>query len=72
MLFKFESKNLDGALCTVECEALTWMEALDYFVKFLRGSGYSLENNSIGINTDLHSLYEDESTNTTVFSEGLI
>ena len=67
MLFKFESVDMDGCVLTQEFEADIWMEALDYFVKFLRGSGYSIENNSVGINTDLHLLYE--AMNTTVFSE---
>ena len=67
MLFKFESVDMDGCVLTQEFEADIWMEALDYFVKFLRGSGYSIENNSVGINTDLHTLYE--AMNTTVFSE---
>mgnify|MGYP003460707997 FL=1 len=67
MLFKFESVDMDGCVLTQEFETDIWMEALDYFVKFLRGSGYSIENNSVGINTDLHMSYED--MNTTVFSE---
>ena len=67
MLFKFESTDMDGCVLTQEFETDIWMEALDYFVKFLRGSGYSIENNSVGINTDLHTLYE--AMNTTVFSE---
>ena len=67
MLFKFESTDMDGCVLTQEFEADIWMEALDYFVKFLRGSGYSIENNSVGINIDLHTLYE--AMNTTVFSE---
>ena len=67
MLFKFESVDMDGCVLTQEFETDIWMEALDYFVKFLRGSGYSIENNSVGINTDLHTLYE--AMNTTVFSE---
>ena len=58
---------MDGCVLTQEFEAYIWMEALDYFVKFLRGSGYSIENNSVGINTELHVLYE--AMNTTVFSE---
>ena len=67
MLFKFESVDMDGCVLTQEFEADIWMEALDYFVKFLRGSGYNIENNSVGINTDLHMFYE--AMNTTVFSE---
>lgn len=67
MLFKFESVDMDGCVLTQEFETDIWMEALDYFVKFLRGSGYNIENNSVGINTDLHMLYE--AMNTTVFSE---
>ena len=67
MLFKFESVDMDGCVLTQEFETDIWMEALDYFVKFLRGSGYSIKNNSVGINTDLHMSYE--AMNTTVFSE---
>lgn len=56
MKFNFESENVDGAICTQSFEACTWTEALDYFVKFLRGSGYSLEDNSVAVNTDLHMM----------------
>ena len=72
MLFNFESTNDDGCTCTLEFEALTWFEALDYFVKFLRGSGYSLNDTSVGINADLHTGYEGDGMNVTVFSEDVV
>lgn len=58
--FKFE-RTCEETGCRVvqEFEAVTWTEALDHFVKFLRGSGYSLEDNSTGVNTDLHMFPED-------------
>ena len=67
MKFKLQATHDDGTVITHEFEEDVWYAALDGFVKFLRGSGYSIENNSVGINTDLHTLYE--SMNTTVFSE---
>ena len=54
MLFKFESTDMDGCVLTQEFEADIWMEALDCFVKFLRGSGYSISNTSVGVNAEKH------------------
>lgn len=52
--FKFECETCEGTKTTAEFEAATWLDALDHFVKFLRGSGYLLENDSVGINTAKH------------------
>lgn len=54
MKFIFQSIGEDDSKVTHEFEAETWGLALNEFVKFLMGSGFSLENNSIGINTNIH------------------
>ena len=69
MLFKFESVNADGCKVTQEFEADIWMEALDYFVKFLQGSGYTLCNDSVGVNRANHIVDMYEFSNITAFSE---
>lgn len=50
MKFEFQSTNEDGDVVNHQFEAFTWYSALDHFVKFLRGSGYTLQNHSVGIN----------------------
>lgn len=60
MQFSFESLNEDGTAVQHSFSAQRWTEALDHFVKFLRGSGYSLADNSIGVNTMLHTMYGNE------------
>lgn len=69
MLFKFESTDMDGCVLTQEFEADIWMEVLDCFVKFLRGSGYSLDCTSVGINVGKHCVRVEELSNVTCFSE---
>ena len=63
MKFKLQSTDdFDMTTVTHEFESGTWYEALDQFVKFLRGSGYSLGNDSVGINlggTVQHMFIED-------------
>ena len=50
MKFEFQSTNEDGDIVSHQFEASQWYSALDQFVKFLRGSGYALQNHSVGIN----------------------
>ena len=51
MKFKFQSTcDETGAIVIHEFESSQWYSALDNFVKFLRGSGYQLKDNSVGIN----------------------
>ena len=73
MKFVFESESEDsGAKVSHVFEAHTWYEALDQFVKFLRGSGYSLQNHSVGINESAgHVILQnyDEFPNITVFEQ---
>lgn len=63
MKFKLQSTDdFDMTTVTYEFESSTWYEAVDQFVKFLRGSGYSLGNDSVGINlggTVQHMFLED-------------
>ncbi len=62
MKFKLQSIDKeDGTVVTHEFEVETWYESLDSFVKFLRGSGYLLKNNSVGINLGAgHMFVEDD------------
>lgn len=72
MKFVFESESEDsGAKVSHVFEAFTWYEALDQFVKFLRGCGYHLENNSVGINEGLNHWNIDSHNlgNITTFTE---
>lgn len=69
MLFKFESVDMDGCVLTQEFEADIWMEALDCFVKFLRGSGYSISNTSVGVNAEKHTVNACELSSITAFSQ---
>ena len=69
MLFKFKSVNGDGCVVTQEFDTDVWIEALDYFVKFLRGSGYSLDYTSVGVNVGKHCVRFEELSNVTCFSE---
>lgn len=72
MKFEFQSTSEDGDVVSHQFEAFTWYSALDHFVKFLRGSGYHLENHSVGINTEAgHVFLEgyDDFSNITFFEQ---
>ena len=61
MKFTFQSIcDETGAIVIHEFEAQTWYQALDNFVKFLRGSGYQLQDNSVGINEAAGHLFLEE------------
>lgn len=57
MKFKLQATHDDGAVITHEFEEDVWYAALDNFVKFLRGNGYFLKNDSVGINLDAGHLF---------------
>ena len=57
MKFKLQATQDDGTVVAHEFESLTWYSALDNFVKFLRGNGYYLQNDSVGINLDAGHLF---------------
>ena len=72
MKFEFQSTNEDGDVVSHQFEALTWYSALDHFVKFLRGSGYTLQNHSVGINESAgHIILQEyeEFSNITFFEQ---
>lgn len=76
MKFKFQSTcDETGDIVTHEFESSQWYSALDQFVKFLRGSGYQLKDNSVAINEAAGHLFPDHLcfSNITVFdsSEGV-
>lgn len=75
MKFTFQSTDEKEAIVIHEFTAGTWYEATDHFVKFLRGSGYQLKDNSIGINEAAGHLFLEEFlfSNITTFdsSEGV-
>lgn len=54
MVFEFKHTDSDGGVNVLKFNAETWTEALEKFVQFLRGSGYFLEYDSIGINAERH------------------
>lgn len=58
MQFKFQSKDIDNVTITHEFEATTWSEALSQFVKFLKGSGYGISDDSVGVNVKRHPSFE--------------
>lgn len=60
MKFTFQSTDENEAITIHEFTAGTWYHALDNFVKFLRGSGYQLKDNSVGINEAAGHLFLDE------------
>ncbi|MCZ2397841.1 MAG: hypothetical protein LC100_15025 [Chitinophagales bacterium] len=55
--YTFIRESDDGEINTAFFEADTWFVVLDRFVPFLRGGGYSLQSDSIGINTKHHLFY---------------
>ena len=69
MKFKLQATHDDGTTISHEFESPVWYLALDSFVKFLRGCGYHLEDNSVGINGTLgHYGLEDHAlSNIAVF-----
>ena len=72
MKFTFQSTcDETGAIVIHEFEAQTWYQALDNFVKFLRGSGYQLKDNSVGINEAAGHMFLNEFmiSNITMFDQ---
>ena len=71
MKFKLQAIDDYGTVITHEFEEDVWYSALDGFVKFLRGCGYHLENNSVGINEGLNHWFIDSHDlgNITTFTE---
>lgn len=60
MKFTLQSTDEGGSITIHEFEGTTWYHALDHFVKFLRGAGYQLKDNSVGINEAAGHLFLDD------------
>ena len=61
MKFKFQSTcDETGDIVIHEFESSQWYSALNNFVKFLRGSGYQLKDNSVGINEGAGHMFIEE------------
>jgi len=59
--FKFEYQDEEEKTnLTMQFEVSRWDESLNQFVKFLRGAGYDLEDNSVGVNQARHCFAGDD------------
>ena len=70
--FKFEYQDEEESVSTsVQFQATRWDEVLDHVVKFLRGAGYAIDDNSIGVNQAKHVFAGDDYrlSNITTFYE---
>lgn len=70
--FTFIREDDDGEVNATSFEADVWYTALSRFINFLRGSGYHISNNSVGINTasqHYFNPYESDTLNLTVFEQ---
>ncbi len=55
---QFTFVDCEGVVSIRNFKSETWVHALDEFVAFLKGCGYFLEDNSIGVNKDRHPLID--------------
>lgn len=71
MKFKLQAIDDYGTVIVHEFEVGTWYDSLNKFVNFLRGAGYTLQNDSVGINLDAGHLFigDDEYNNITFFGQ---
>lgn len=69
--FTFTCEDDDGEITFKEFSAETWYDATNQYVKFLRGCGYMLNDNSLGINTKAgHVIFDQfEYPNITMFEQ---
>lgn len=67
--YNFTYAGSDSRLVNVSFEAETWPEALSHFVQFLRGSGFTVDDNSIGINLKKHVIDPDYTPFITTFQQ---
>lgn len=52
--WSFEHIGADDTVSRISFQAETWTEALEKFIQFLRGSGFFIDYDSIGINEKKH------------------
>jgi len=53
--FTFKRETEEGVVTTKEIDADVWFDLIPEFINFLKGCGFGLEDNSIGVNTNRHS-----------------
>ena len=56
-VWEFKYTETGGAVNTIKFYTDNWHEALEKFVQFLRGSGFFVDNDSVGINKAKHSMF---------------
>jgi len=68
MQFEFKAIDIDGVESTRKFSADSWITALSEFHTFLKGAGFSLRQDSIGV-SDMHSMAVGDLHNVVVFSQ---
>jgi len=53
--FTFKRETEEGIVTIKEVDTEVWFDLIPEFINFLKGSGFGVEDNSIGINTARHS-----------------
>ncbi len=66
--YSFTSVSPDGVVSSTSFSAENWLEVLDNFVLFLRGKGFYVSDDSIGVNLAKHYPPEDTYYNFTTFN----
>jgi hypothetical protein len=64
----FSAVDSNGVHATISFETDNWLEILDNFVLFLRGKGFYVSDDSIGVNLAKHYPPEDTYYNFTTFN----
>lgn len=67
--FYFHYTGSYGKEVSIRFEAETWAEALSNFVQFLRGAGFSLDDDSVGVNSKKHIIDRDCTSSITTFQQ---
>jgi hypothetical protein len=64
----FSAVDPDGSHTRTSFEAESWLTVLDNFVLFLRGKGFYVSDDSIGVNAAHHCVDENECYRFTTFN----
>lgn len=65
MYFSYTDAN--GTVSTKQFSMETWTEGLDEFVRFLKGCGFYLDHDSVGVNTTKHIFIQEDYPTLTSF-----
>lgn len=63
----FSYTDADGTVNTKQLSMETWVEGLDHFVRFLKGCGFYLDYDSVGVNTNKHIFIQEDYPTLTSF-----